>query len=42
MITIPTSDIESRKLDTKSLMPSGLIGELTVQQAADLLAYLSL
>ncbi|MCC6510865.1 MAG: PQQ-dependent sugar dehydrogenase [Pirellulaceae bacterium] len=40
-VKIATEDIESRKLDTKSLMPSGLAGELTAQQAADLLAYLS-
>lgn len=38
--TIDVDDIESRSLDTKSLMPSGLAGELTAQQAADLLAYL--
>ena len=40
-VTIPVSSIDSRKLDTKSLMPTGLAGELTAQQAADLLAYLS-
>ena len=34
-------DIETRKLDTKSIMPSGLGSELTAQQAADLLAYLT-
>ena len=38
---VPVSSIESRKLDTKSLMPTGLANELTAQQAADLLAYLS-
>ncbi len=40
-LTIAKDKIESRKLDTKSLMPTGLVGELTAQQAADLLAYLS-
>ncbi len=40
-ITIDIADIESRKLDTKSIMPTGLGGELTAQQTADLLAYLS-
>ncbi len=40
-IKISVDDIESRKLDSKSLMPSGLAGEMTAQQAADLLAYLS-
>ena len=34
-------DIETRKLDTKSIMPTGLGSELTAQQAADLLAYLT-
>ncbi len=40
-VTIPVNTIESRKLDSKSLMPAGLGGELTAQQAADLLAFLS-
>lgn len=38
---IPATSIDSRKLDSKSLMPSGMLGELTAQQAADLLAFLS-
>ncbi len=40
-VRIATSDIESRKLDSKSLMPAGLANELTAQQAADLLAFLT-
>ncbi len=40
-ILIDMADIESRKLDSKSIMPSGLASELTAQQAADLLSYLS-
>ena len=40
-IVIDVADIETRKLDTKSIMPTGLGGELTAQQAADLIAYLS-
>ena len=40
-VNVDVADIESRKLDTKSIMPTGLGGELTAQQAADLIAYLS-
>ncbi len=40
-IVIDVADIETRKLDTKSIMPNGLGAELTAQQAADLIAYLS-
>jgi len=40
-IAIDLTDIETRKLDTKSIMPSGLASELTAQQAGDLLAYLA-
>ncbi|HUP78169.1 MAG TPA: hypothetical protein VM260_06345, partial [Pirellula sp.] len=40
-IVIDVADIETRKLDTKSIMPTGLGAELTAQQAADLMAYLS-
>jgi hypothetical protein len=40
-LTIDIGNIESRRVDPKSLMPTGLTGELTAQQAADLLAYLS-
>ena len=40
-LTIAAADIDFRRVDSKSLMPSGLTGELTAQQAADLIAYLS-
>lgn len=40
-IQIALADIESRKLDTKSIMPTGMGSELSAQQAADLIAYLS-
>ncbi len=40
-IKIAVGDIESRKLESTSIMPSGLGVELTAQQAADLLDYLS-
>ncbi len=40
-IIVDVAEIESRKLDTKSIMPTGLGGDLTAQQAADLIAYLS-
>ena len=40
-IAIEVSEIESRKLDSTSIMPTGLVSELTAQQAADLLAYLT-
>lgn len=40
-IVVDVADIETRKLDTKSIMPTGLGNELTAQQAADLIAYLS-
>jgi putative heme-binding domain-containing protein len=40
-VKIEVESVETRKLDSKSLMPTGLGGELTAQQAADLLAYLS-
>ncbi len=40
-IGVDVADIETRKLDTKSIMPTGLGSELTAQQAADLLAYLT-
>jgi putative heme-binding domain-containing protein len=38
---IPASEIESQVRDTKSLMPSGLAAQLTAQDMADLLAWLS-
>ena len=40
-VAIEVSEIESRKLDSTSMMPTGLGSELTAQQAADLIAYLS-
>ncbi|MFM8475835.1 MAG: PQQ-dependent sugar dehydrogenase [Planctomycetaceae bacterium] len=38
---IPSAEIESQTRDTKSLMPSGLSSQLTAQNMADLLAWLS-
>lgn len=38
---IPIADIESQTRDTKSLMPSGLAAQLTAQEMADILAWLS-
>jgi putative heme-binding domain-containing protein len=40
-VAVALEDVESRRLDTKSLMPSGMANDLTAQQAADLLAFLS-
>jgi putative heme-binding domain-containing protein len=40
-VTIAITNIESRKLDNASLMPTGLGTEMTAQQVADLLAYLT-
>jgi putative heme-binding domain-containing protein len=40
-VTVEKMEIESRKLDSVSIMPTGLGSELTAQQAADLIAYLS-
>jgi putative heme-binding domain-containing protein len=40
-VRIPIADIESRELAKTSIMPTGLAAELTAQQAADLLEYLS-
>ena len=40
-IAVDLTEIETRKLDIKSIMPSGLASELTAQQAANLLAYLA-
>jgi putative heme-binding domain-containing protein len=40
-IQIAKSDVETRKTESKSLMPSGLASGMTAQQMADLLAYLS-
>jgi putative heme-binding domain-containing protein len=39
-VRIPAGDVESVKTDAVSLMPEGLLGGLTAQQAADLLEYL--
>ena len=38
---IPTDDIEHQTQQAKSLMPSGLAAEMTAQELADLLAFLS-
>lgn len=40
-VTLAISDIDSRRPNPKSLMPEGLTSELTAQQLADLLAFLS-
>lgn len=39
-VRIPAADVETVKPETASLMPEGLLGGLTAQQAADLLEYL--
>lgn len=39
-ITISKADIETQTVSTQSLMPEGLLRDLTAQEAADLLAYL--
>jgi putative heme-binding domain-containing protein len=39
-VRIPAAEVESIKPETASLMPEGLLGGLTAQQAADLLEYL--
>jgi quinoprotein glucose dehydrogenase len=39
--TISIDEISQRKLETQSLMPAGLLEQLTAQEMADLLAYLS-
>ena len=38
--TIATAEIGDRKVESQSLMPAGLIEQLTAQEMADLLAYL--
>ena len=40
-LTLDSDDIDSRQLDSKSIMPAGALTGLTAQQVADLLAYLS-
>ena len=40
-VIVEIMEIESRKFDSMSIMPTGLGSELTAQQAADLIAYLS-
>lgn len=39
-ITVAVTDIEARNQSPQSLMPEGLLRDLTAQEAADLLAYL--
>jgi putative heme-binding domain-containing protein len=39
-VMVPAADVESLKPARESLMPTGLLAELTAQQAADLLAFL--
>jgi putative heme-binding domain-containing protein len=38
---ISTDEIESRRLQTESLMPKGLAAEMTAQELADLIAFLA-
>jgi len=40
-ITVPIHEISESKIDSQSLMPKGLLEQLTAQEMADLLAYLS-
>lgn len=40
VVTLDRKSIEARKRSTKSLMPDGVLSDLTAQEAADLLAYL--
>src|SRR5262249_4662684 len=40
-IRIPIEDIEQQATQSTSVMPEGLLRDLTAQQAADLLEYLS-
>ena len=40
MVTIPQSEIEEIKKSPRSLMPNGVLADLTAQEAADLLAFL--
>ncbi len=40
-VVVDKNEIESETIDKKSLMPAGIAGEMTAQQMADLLAYLS-
>jgi putative heme-binding domain-containing protein len=39
-IRLPLAEIEDRRLEQKSLMPSGLASQLTAQEMSDLLAWL--
>lgn len=39
IVTIPVSDLDDRQRSPKSLMPDGILSDLTAQEAADLLAY---
>ena len=41
LLEIPLSDVETLTPQSKSLMPDGLLRDLTAQEAADLLEYLS-
>jgi putative heme-binding domain-containing protein len=38
---VPMSDVSERRLESTSLMPAGLLEQLTAQEMADLLAYLA-
>jgi putative heme-binding domain-containing protein len=38
---VPMSDVSERRLESTSLMPAGLLEQMTSQEMADLLAYLA-
>jgi hypothetical protein len=40
MHELTQADIEERKKQEKSMMPEGLVGNLKLEQLADLMAYL--
>ena len=40
-VRVPIAEVEDRRRETRSLMPEGLLRDLTSRQAADLLDYLS-
>ena len=40
LVTVPAADVETLRPQRASLMPEGLLKDLTLDEAADLLAYL--
>ena len=40
-VRVPTSEVEELVPQTKSIMPDRMLRDMTIQQAADLIAYLS-